>query len=216
MRQVSIIVLLISTIILGTILPSFSAIKGAVEYSIPIDYSKLKEQEIKIKAENFFYNASKLKDNIVNEDLTNAIIHYKVLENINPDKIEYPVKLGILYDKISKDRQAKGYFSKAIGIDNTSPLPYFYLGEFYYKRESYRKALKYYNEAYSRGFESNYDILYRMGDIYEKFGDTRSALKYLYSSQKQNPNPDIESKIKRTELQDSINKEFYSNTRIRK
>ena len=216
MRQVSIIVLLISTIILGTILPSFSAIKGAVEYSIPIDYSKLKEQEIKIKAENFFYNASKLKDNIVNEDLTNAIIHYKVLENINPDKIEYPVKLGILYDKISKDRQAKGYFSKAIGIDNTSPLPYFYLGEFYYKRESYRKALKYYNEAYSRGFESNYDILYRMGDIYEKFGDTRSALKYLYSSQKQNPNPDIESKIKRIELQDSINKEFYSNTRIRK
>ena len=54
-----------------------------------------------------------------------------------------------------------------------------------------------------------------MGDIYEKFGDTRSALKYLYQAQNQNANPELEEKIKRIELQDSINKEYYSDTRIR-
>lgn len=54
-----------------------------------------------------------------------------------------------------------------------------------------------------------------MGDIYEKLGDSRSALKYLYEAQKQSSNPDLENKIKRIEAQDSINKEFYSDTRIR-
>jgi len=54
-----------------------------------------------------------------------------------------------------------------------------------------------------------------MGDIYEKFGDTRSALKYLYDAQKQSANAELDAKIKRIELQDSINKEYYSDTRIR-
>ena len=215
MRQFSIIFLLILITHLTIVLPSFSAIKGKVDYSIPLDYSKISEQEIELKARMFFYNAEKLKDGIVNEDMTSALVHYSVLQNVNPDKIEYPVKLGILYDKINKDRQAKGCFSRAIGIDKTNPLPYFYLGDFYYKRELYRRAIKYYNEAYAKGLNSNYDLLYKLGDIYEKLGDTRSSLKYLTEAQKQSPNPELDGKIKRIEMQDSINKEYYSDTRIR-
>ena len=45
MRQVSIIVLLISVIVLGGVLPSFSAVKGGIEYAIPVDYEKINEQE---------------------------------------------------------------------------------------------------------------------------------------------------------------------------
>ena len=89
------------------------------------------------------------------------------------------------------------------------------VGEFYYKRELYRKALKHYCEAYKRGFTKNYDILYKMGDIYEKLGDTRSALKYLHDAQIQSPNPELDNKIKQIEIFDSTNKEYYSNTRIR-
>ena len=215
MRQVSIIVLLISLITSTTVIPAFSAIKGGVEYSIPVDYSKMSEAETEIKAREYFFNAERLKDGTINDDMTNALVLYTVLQKINPDKIEYPVKLGILYDKIGKDRQANGNFSRAIGIDNNNPLPYFYFGEFYYKRELYRRALKYYNETYKRGFETNYNLLYRMGDIYEKFGDTRSALKYLQEAQKQSANPELDNKIKRIELQDSVNKEYYSYTRIR-
>lgn len=215
MRQVSIIVLLIFLYSILNFYPVDAAIKGSVDYSIPIDYSKLNEQEVELRAREYFFNAKKLEDGRINEDMTNALMLYEILQRINPEKLEYPVKLGILQDKIGKDRQAKGNFSRAIGIDNKNPLPYFYFGEFYYKRDLYRKALKYYNETYIRGFDTNYNLLYRMGDIYEKLGDSRSALKYLYEAQKQSSNPDLENKIKRIEAQDSINKEFYSDTRIR-
>ena len=61
----------------------------------------------------------------------------------------------------------------------------------------------------------DYETLYKIGDIYQKFGDTRSALKYLNDALKQNPNPTLENKIKKIETEHAINKEFYSNTRIR-
>ena len=215
MRQVSIIVLLIFTIFAGTMLPSFCAVKGGIEYSIPVDYSKINEQETELKARKYFYNAERLNDGIINDDMTNALMLYTVLQQVNPENIEYPVKLGNLYDKINKDRQAKGCYFRAIGLDKSSPKPYFYLGEFYYKRELYRRALKYYNESYKLGMNTNYDLLYKMGDIYEKFGDTRSALKYLQEAQAQSVNPELENKIRKIESQDAINKEYYSDTRIR-
>ena len=215
MRQLSILILLITIIIASSALPSFSAIKGGVEYSIPIDYSKINEEEDQIKANLYFNNAQRIKDGIINDDMTNALMLYSILQKVNPDNIEYPIRLGILYDKIGKDRQAKGCLSRAIGLDNSAPTPYFYFGEFYYRRELYRKALKYYCESYKKGYETNYDLLFKMGDIYEKFGDTRSALKYLNEARMQSSNSELESKIKKIEMQDSINKEYYSNTRIR-
>lgn len=214
MHHFSITILLILFLITGINFPAFSAVKGGINYTIPVDYSNLSEEEVEKKANEYFYLAEKLQDNIINNDMTNALMHYSILEKINPKKIEYTVKLGILYDKIKKDRRAKGCFAKAISINSQSPLPYFYYGEFYYKRESYRKALKYYNEAYKHGFKNNYDLLYKMGDVYEKLGDTRSALKYLNEARNQNPNEKIEEKIKHVELQDAVNKEFYSDTRI--
>ena len=35
------------------------------------------------------------------------------------------------------------------------------------------------------------------------------------NNQEQNPTPELENKIKQVELEDSINKEYYSDTRIR-
>ena len=214
MRQPSIIILLISLIILSSGLSANSAIRGKIDYSIPVDYSKLSESEIEAKAKVYYFNALKYKDNEVNEDITNALMLYNVLLNINPDSIPYCLKLGSLYDKLGMDKHAKGNYSRAIGIDSSQPEPYFYMGEFYYKREMYRKALKYYGEAYSRGYTTNYDMLYKIGDIYEKFGDTRSALKYLQDASAQNPNSELDNKIKRIEAQHSINNEYYSDTRI--
>ena len=87
-------------------LPSFCAVKGGIEYSIPVDYSKINEQETELNAREYFYNAERLNDGIINDDMTNALMLYTVLQQVNPENIEYPVKLGILYDKINKDRQA--------------------------------------------------------------------------------------------------------------
>ena len=215
MRQLSIILLLISTLIFGTITPTFSAIKGKIDYSIPIDYSKISEKEVEIKAREYFYLAEQLKDGVINEDMTNALVLYNLLQDMHPEKIEYSVKLGILYDKIEKDRQAKGAFSRAIFIDKNHPLPYFYMGEFYYKRALYRRALKYYRQSYEKGFENNYNLLYKIGDIYEKLGDTQKALTYLNKAKEQSFNPELEEKIKEVESQDSINKEFNSEHKIK-
>ncbi len=215
MRRPSIIVLLIILMFAANSPSAFCAIRGKIDYSIPVDYSKLNETELENKAKVYYFNAMQHSGNQINEDMTNALVVYNILLNLNSQNISYCVKTGALYDKLQMDRQAKGYFSRAIGIDSSNPEPYFYLGEFYYKRQMYRKALKYYGEAYQRGFQTNYDMLYRMGDIYEKFGDTRSALKYLQDASAQNPNSELDNKIKRIEAEDSINKEYYSDTRIR-
>ena len=216
MRQVSIVFIFILFLASNLMLTTHSAIKGKIDYSIPIDYSKLSEDELNIEANKYFHNAVLLKDGIVNEDMTNALTIYTILENIDPDNVEYCAKLGILYDKLGKDRFAKGKFSKAICIDSKHPKPYYYFAKFYYKREMYRKALKYYNEAYKCGFDKNYDLLYNVGDIHEKFGDTRSALKYFRDAEKISPNPELKARIKKVEAQDTINYEYYSDTRLRK
>ena len=72
MRQVSITILLIFMISTGTVLPTFSAVKGGIEYSFPIDYSKINEQELLLKAKDYFYNAQRLQNGAINEDMTNA------------------------------------------------------------------------------------------------------------------------------------------------
>lgn len=215
MRQLTTIFLLIFGIFALTLQPSYSAIKGGIDYSIPIYYDNLSESEIQDKARVYFYNAMRLQDGVIDEDMTQALNLYTILQNVNPENIEYSVNLGRLYEKIGKDRYAKGNFSRAIGIDSSRPEPYFYFGEYYYNKASYRKALKYYNQAYKNGYESNYDLLYKMGDIYEKLGDSRSALKYLKDAEKQSSNPELSEKIKRVEAENAVNNEYNRNTRIR-
>ena len=216
MRQLSITILLISLVLLLNQNVAFSAIKGKIDYSIPVDYSKLSEPELSMKARKYYYSAIDSKEKTVTEDMTNALFLYSVLEKMNPDSVEYAVKLGVLNDRAGRDRYAKGYFSKALGIDKENPVIYYNFGEFYYRRESYRNALRHYNQAYKHGFDTNYDTLYKMGDIYEKFGDSRSALKYFKEAQKQSPNEELDNRILKIEAYDPANKEFYEDTRIRK
>ena len=215
MRQLTTIFLLIFTIMALSAGKGYCAIKGSVSNSLPIQYNNLSESELLAKGKVYFHNAMMLKSGEVNNDMTQALNIYTILQNINPENIDYPVALGRLYDKIGKDRYAKGGFSRAIAVNPSNPEPYFYFGEYYYSRNLYRKSLKYYNEAYKNGFETNYNLLFKMGDVYEKLGDTRSALKYLKNAEKQSPNSELSAKIKRIEAEDSVNSVYNRNTRIR-
>lgn len=214
MRQPSIIFLLILTFFISSQSFSYAAIKGGIDYSIPIDYSKLSEAELYERGEYYFKQVESM-DSLTNE-FSNALLIYSILTNLNPSNTSYNVKLGILYDKIKKDRYAKGCFSKAININSNNPEAYFYFGEFYRKRESYRKALNYYNKAYSKGYDNNPEMLYQMGIIYEKLGDTSSALKYLNEANNLSPENSFGEKINKVKIQAESNKEYYTNTRIRK
>ena len=172
MRQPSIFLLTFATIFILSA-PAYSAVRGGIDYSIPIDYSKLSEPNLASKATDA-YNKALLANNKDTEEMTNALMLYSILKNMNPTNIDYSVKLGILYDKIELDKYAKGNLARAIGINPSAPEPYFYMGEFYYKREFYRKALKYYLMAYDRGFQTHPKTLERLSDIYKKFGDSEA------------------------------------------
>ena len=205
MRQPSIILLTLITLCLWTA-PAYAVVKGGIDYSIPIDYTKLSEPELANKALQAYSNAIE-STNKDSADVTNALMMYSILQNINPTEQDYCLKLGILYDKIGLDKFARGNFSRSIGINSASPAPYFYLGEFYYRREMYRKAMKYYTMAYDRGYNTHSETLYKLGDIYQKFGDTRSALNYLKAIQLSTPS--LDSKIKQIESENSVNNAYY-------
>ena len=87
MRHSSIIILLISVYVFSTTIPAFSAIKGKLEYYIPTDYSKINELEFEKRAREYFFLAEKLEDGLINEDITNALMLYSVLQKINPEKM---------------------------------------------------------------------------------------------------------------------------------
>ena len=215
MRQLTTILLLIFTVTIISAERGYCAIKGGVSNSIPVYYDNLSESELLEKGKIYFHNSMLLKPREINDDMTQALNIYTMLQNVNPENTYYPVALGRLYDKLGKDRYAKGGFSRAIAINPSKPEPYFYFGEYYYSRNMYRKALKYYNEAYKNGFETNYDLLYKIGDVYEKLGDTRSALKYLKDAEKQSSNSELSAKIKRVEAENSVNGVYNRDTRIR-
>lgn len=201
--------------IILTCVPAYAAINGKLEYQIPIDYSKLSTEELENQA-GFYYNlAIKSSRNKINEDITAALNLYAILQRKNPDNSLYSVRLGHLYDIIGKDKYAKSCFYIAMESDKALPEPHFRLAEFYYQREQYKRGLKFYKEAYKRGFTTHYETLYKMGDIYEKFGDTEAALKYLKLASEQNPNSELDIKIQRIENANQFNKEYYSDTRIR-
>ncbi len=208
MRQLYIIPLVILVLFAFNI-PANAAYKGGITYSIPIEYKNLSETELKIKAESYFSKALQSEEWVLNSDFTNALNLYNILLNINPKKVDYVIKLGILYDKLGKDRQAKGNFARAIGIDPSKPGPYFYYGEFYYRRELYRQALKYYQKALERANEPSYALYFRLGDIYEKFGDTKQALQFYQQAQSISPNEDMSTRIKRTTSANSTNNMYY-------
>lgn len=204
---------LFTFLILFMTVPAYPALKGGLEYQIPVDYSKLNEAELEEKA-GFYYHLA-LKNETLNDDMTAALNLYHMLAHKNPANIEYKIKLGILYDIIGKDRYAKGCFFDAIGVDKSKPEPFFRLGEFYYKREMYKRALKMYRIAYRKGYTRHYDTLYKMGDTCLKLGDTKSALKYLHFAAEISPNEQLSDKIIRAENADKLNNEYYSDTRIR-
>ena len=162
--------------------PAFAALKGGIDYKIPVYYTNLDEDELNTKAEYYYDLVLKLPSKKPDDNMTAALNVNTVLENKCPTNTIYPVRLGSLYDILGKDRYAKGCFSRAIGIDSSRPEPYFYFGEFYYKRQQYRKALKYYLEAYNHGYFDHAQTLSRLSDIYTKLGDMDNALKYCAQS----------------------------------
>lgn len=191
-----------------------AAVVGGIEYKIPIDYEKLSQDELETKADFYYLQARKNAIGEVDRDMTNALVLYTILTKKCPDNTFYFTRLGVLYDLCNRDKYAKSNFSRAISEDSSKPETYFYFGEFFYRRLHLKKALNMYKQAYKKGFNNDYQTVFKIGDIYEKLGDTEAALKYFYLAREISPNEELEQNIIRAEQAHQINKEYYSDSRI--
>lgn len=195
--------------------PVFAALKSGIEYKLPIDYTKLNVEELETNA-NFYYNLAikNVNEENLSQEMTNALVLFTILTRKCPNNTNYFTKLGVLYDLCNQDTYAKSNFNRAISEDSSKAETYFYFGEFFYRRDSLKKALNMYKKAYNRGFKADYATVYKIGDIYAKLGDTDAALKYFNIARELAPNPELDTKIFEIEQTNQINKEYYSDTRI--
>ena len=113
---------------------------------------------------------------------------YYLLTKIDYSQITPYIQLARIYDEKNNNRLAKEYFYKASNLDVNNPYANFYFGEFYFKRNDYKRALRYYNIAYNNGLNNRYDLNLRLATIYEKFADLVNAKKFYEVSYSMNPN----------------------------
>ncbi len=147
---------------------AFAAIRGGIDYKIPVDYSQFNQTELESEAERYYEQAAGTAE--LNESMSAALNLYTMLTNAYPENIHYAIKLGKLYDILGKDRYAKGQYYRAISINPELPEPYFCLGEYFYSREQYRKALKFYLKACDKGYSNHPLTKEKLNLIYKKLG----------------------------------------------
>lgn len=153
--------------------------RGGIQYTIPVEYSAINEAELNKEAETLFQRY--LKSDNANQQiilLEQMLSDYSILGEINKDNPLYFTRLGIIFDKLGKDRYAKSNFFRSTNLDNSNPYAYYSFGNFYFDRQEYRKALRLYINAYNCGYNNHFHTLYQIGRIYEKLGDFTLAIKY--------------------------------------
>ncbi|CDE88712.1 sLEI family protein [Clostridium sp. CAG:729] len=169
---------------------SYAAQSGYLEYnSVLFDYSKLNAAAIQKEADEYFEKFITSSDELFKEQYLNAAMSkYYLLTKIDYSQITPYIQLARIYDEKNNNRLAKEYFYKASNLDVNNPYANFYFGEFYFKRNDYKRALRYYNIAYNNGLNNRYDLNLRLATIYEKFADLVNAKKFYEVSYSMNPN----------------------------
>lgn len=192
---------------------AFAVHKTGIQYSVPIDYTKINKVQLDKESELLYqrYSNSENKDSeivLLNKLLSN----YSILSEIEENNPLYLTRLGIIFDKLGKDRLAKSNFCKSVNLNNTYAYSYYSYGNYFYERKKYRKALKQYFCAYHNGYSSNYDTVYKIGSIYEKIGDYSNSLTYYNKALNMKYTEKLALKIQ--ELQIMLNKNNLFNDTI--
>lgn len=202
--------LILSLILLFGNSPVFAIQKGHLEYGTPLfDYSKMNKEQIKNEAE-YYFNSALNSPSEKDKYLNTAMGKYYILTQIDPSLITPYIQLGRIYDEKNINRLAKENFFHAININAGNPYANFYFGDFYFKRDDYKRALKYYQRAYSNGLNSDYEINYKMAVIYEKFADLINAKHYYEMAYLINPNDNgISDKIQKIDSLNYGSSEYY-------
>ena len=197
------------------VLPSFSIEKGSVKYEDNLmDYSVLDGQKILEEADGYFDQYETTKDP---KYLSTAMGKYYIVTKIYPVEIYPMVQLARTYDEKKLDRFAKEYFSICYDINKKDPYLNYYLGDFYFKRDDYKRALRYFKRAYENGYSEYFDLNLKIATIYEKFADLLTA-KYYYEKafSLDRTNTNLKDKALQIESLNYGNSGYYNNNSIRK
>ncbi len=174
---------LIIFIFLG--LSSFAIEKASIKYDEDlIDYTKLNTQTIIQEADSYFELYLNTQDK---KYLSTAMGKYYIVTKIHPVDMYPTVQLARTYDFANLDRIAKEYFSIGYDINKKDPYLNYYHGEFYFRRQDYKRALRYYKYAYNNGYNDYYDLNVKIATIYEKFADLKNAQYYYEKAYSMNP-----------------------------
>ena len=159
--------------------------------------------------------------NTQNEDeqkefLQKASGNYFILTQLVPDNIYANVQLARVYDYEKQDSFAKAYFFKALRINKKDPITNYYFGEFFYTREEYTKAIRFYNIAFENGQSENNDVVLKLAIMYEKLGDLLRANMYYKKAYLVNPTKELANKIREIESIKYRNTGYYNIIRRKK
>ncbi len=179
-----------------------------------LNYSNLNPKVIRQEAQKDFYSYFKCNDELQKEKyLNSAMQKYYILSQINPSDIDAYIKLGKIYDEKNITELAKSCFYKALNIDKEKALANFYFGDFYYKRNDYKKALHYYKIAYNNGAAKTYDFNLKLAVIYEKLADLSNAKKFYEISYNMKADNKIGEKIQLLNELKYDKSDYYHNIR---
>ena len=190
------------------ITPVFAVEKGSVKFEENlIDYSVLDANKILTDADSFFEQYETTGDK---KFLNTAMGNYYLVTKVFPLEIYPMVQLARTYDEKKLDRFAKEYFNICLDINRKDPYLNYYLGDFYYKRRDFKRALRYFRIAYNNGYRDYYDLNYKIATIYQKFADLSKA-KYYYEKaySMDNSKTNLQDKILQIDSLNYDQSEYY-------
>lgn len=192
---------------------------GEIQYNNTfIDYSKVDKETTKKLADYYFEKALNEQDESSRLNyLRKASGEYFIWTQAEPKNLYPIVQMARVYDLEEENRYAKAYFFQALKIDKNNAETNYYFGEYYYKRKDYNRAIYFYNVAFQNGWKENFDILLKMGTIYEKLGDLLRANQYYKKAFLVDPgNTNIPDKIREIEALKYQNTGYYNYNMIRR
>ena len=193
-------------------LSSFAIEKASIKYDEDlIDYTKLNSETLLQEADTFFQQYETTKDK---KYLSTAMGKYYILNKIHPTEMYPTVQLARTYDIAHQDRLAKEYFSIGYDINKRDPYLNYYHGEFYFSRNDYKRALRYFKVAYNNGYNDFYELNAKIATIYEKFADLKNAQYYYEKAHALNPeNSYLKDRALQIKSLDYDKSEYYHSIR---